>query len=400
MSARPDTQISSQKLRGMMPVAMNYAYFDHAAVAPLPRPAAQAVTHYAEQAQNHGDALWPSWASRVESLRSKVARLLSCKQAEIALVHNTTQGINLVAQAMPWRQGDNLVVPDNEFPSNMLPWKGLERHGVEVRVVPVPASGTITADVLTQFVDSKTRLIAISWIGFASGFRVDVAKIVELGHSRGALVLLDAIQGVGAFPLNVERTGVDFVCADGHKWMLGPEGAGVFYLHREHLNLLQPVGLGWNSLAAGAFDPRSSELKPTAARFEGGTTNMAGMHGLEASLSVLFEAGLNEPDMPLSAAILQNVGSIEEELNRVGLQTLLPREAVHRSGIVGVTWPEATENPVLLSLARKYLLERNIVTSVRGGRLRVSTHAYNDVDDIQRLVTGLAEFRKREFDKL
>ncbi len=378
-----------------MPVSAKYAYFDHAAVAPLPDVSSAAIRAYSEQASQHGDVQWPAWSAGVARLREAAAELIHASTDEIALVNNTTQGINLVAEGFPWKSGDNVVVPENEFPSNLLPWRNLARRGVELRLVKIPPSGVVDLDAVNRALDAKTRMIAASWVGFASGYRSDVAALAELAHSRGCLLMLDAIQGLGVFPLDVQTTGVDFACADGHKWMLGPEGAGVLYVRLEHLNLLEPLGLGWNSLSAKAFEPASSKLKANAARYEGGSANMAGMLGLKASLELLLELGAQRADSPLAQAILENVASLEARLSEAGFQVHLPaRES--RSGIMGVTWPEADAmGEQAYRAARKHSLGRGVVSSVRGGRLRISTHAYNNEEDIGRLIDALLEYRRQ-----
>lgn len=414
--AQNATKHARRQLRKQMPVAREYAYFDHAAVAPLPCSAREAIKQYATDAADHGDALWLDWSAQVEGLRKQAATLLNAQPSEIALLNNTTQGINIVAEGFPWREGENVVIPENEFPSNILPWQNLVRRGVEVRAVPVGdstaagdsntevcevADGRVTAEMLERFIDDRTRLIALSWVGFASGFRVDIDEIVEMAHSKGVFVLLDAIQGLGAFPLDVASTGVDFVCADGHKWMLGPEGAAIFYCRQEHLVRLEPVSIGWNSLSKGAFDAKwtddyRSRLKHDAARYEGGTTNMAGMLGFKQSLQVLMELGLNDQPSAIEASILQNVAELDAELSHAEFIVLRPDRPQNRSGIIGIQLMHRGDvlDPKQLWAARKHLLDQKIVTSVRAGRLRVATHAYNNRDDIQRLTEGLKEFRR------
>jgi selenocysteine lyase/cysteine desulfurase len=315
-----------------------------------------------------------------------------------------------------------VVVPDNEFPSNLLPWRNLARRGVELRLVPVPPSGELTPGDVAPLVDRRTRLIAISWVGFLSGFRIDLAAMAELAHSRGCLLSLDAIQGLGAFPIDVRASGVDFLSADGHKWMLGPEGAGIFYCQLEHLNLLQPLGLGWNSLASAGFDPASTAIKTNAARYEGGATNMPGMLGLGASLRLLNEqhglspdsgtfraGGLSSADgpssandlprpsaSPVAAAILENVAELEDLLTVAGFICHLPVDPKHRSGIMRVSWPEADAVGESVYLeARKHCIARDVVFSVRGGCIRISPHAYNNRDDHERLVAALVSFGLR-----
>lgn len=384
-----------ESLRAEMPVTSRFAYFDHAAVGPLPAAAAVAIGQYAAEAASSGDFNWMSWFQSAERARHNAARLLNAKVEEVALVNNTTHGINLVAEGFPWKPGDNVLVPDNEFPSNVLAWRNLARHGVEFRSVKVPPGGAIDCNLLRSYIDARTRLIAISWVGFVSGFRIDLANVVELAHDNHSYVALDAIQGLGAFPIDVRDIPVDFLSADGHKWQLGPEGAGVFFLRNEHLDLLHPLGLGWKSLAAGSFDPGSQEIKRNAARYEGGAINMPGMLGYQASLQTLCAAGADRSDSPVAEAILANVEQLVEMLQAADLTCHLPAVRERRSGIVGVSWPAADAGGEgVYAAARQHCLSRDIVLSVRGGRLRVSPHAYNNREDFQRLVEALTEFRK------
>ncbi|QDV26558.1 aminotransferase class V-fold PLP-dependent enzyme [Aureliella helgolandensis] len=385
-----------QQLRSHMPVTAKYAYFDHAAVGPLPTEAAQAIQDYAQTASQHGDVHWLDWSAGVQNLRQQAASLLNASPDEITLVNNTTGGLNLIAEALPWQPGDNVVVPANEFPSNYLPWKNLERLGVELRAIPVPPSGEISLKSVSDTMDSRTRLLAISWVGFSSGYRLDVGSMVELAHARDCLVMLDAIQGLGAFPIDVQETQIDFVCADGHKWMLGPEGAGLLYIRAAHLERLRPMGLGWGSLAAGAFEPGSAKLKTTAARYEGGSANMPGLLGFGGSLGLLCRLGCHLRESPIAQAILENVQQLEGKLLSAGFELSLPTRSDQRSGIVGITWGASAPVPEsTLIAARQMGLEQGVVTSVRGGRLRASTHAYNDIQDIDRLVDVLKAARKK-----
>ncbi len=377
-----------QPLRAQMPVAERHAYFDHAAVAPIPNVAAERLRGYAEEFSRNGDKNWLESAKIVHQLRSGLAQLLGASESEVALVSNTTQGINLVAEGFPWKSGDNVVIPENEFPSNVVPWRNLQRLGVELRTLTVPADGALSLDALGQLIDSRTRIVALSWVGFSSGYRLDLSAAAELVHGRGALLFVDAIQGLGAFPLDVRACEIDFLAADGHKWLLGPEGAGVLFVRESLLELLTPLMLGWNSLADGGFDPRSTRLKTTAARYEGGSTNMPGMLAFEASLGLLLSLGTRRSDSPIATAILENVAILEESLKTAGFEVHLPVASENRSGILGVDWPGMEPFS-----ARKHCLTNDVILSVRGGRLRVSTHAYNDRSDIDRLVAALATAR-------
>jgi selenocysteine lyase/cysteine desulfurase len=274
-----------------MPVTARWVYLDHAAVAPIPAPAQQAIAHWADEAAHDGATRWPEWDRRVHEVRGLAARLIATDEDEIALVHNTTAGISLVAEGFPWQSGDNVVTLANEFPSNLYPWMNLASRGVETRRVAVDR-GRVDVDRIAEACDERTRIVAASWVGFASGWRNDVAQLARVAHDNGALLFLDAIQGLGVFPLDVRATNVDFLAADGHKWLLGPEGAGILFIRREHLDRLRPLGVGWHSVGHDHdFDRIEPDWKPSAARYEGGSENTPGFIGLRASLQLLLAYG-------------------------------------------------------------------------------------------------------------
>lgn len=385
-----------QRLREEMPISLKFAYFDHAAVSPIPAKTSEAISQFASQATHEGDTRWLEWNASAQKARSLGAAILGAAESEVALVANTTTGIGIVAEGFPWQPGDNIVVPDNEFPSNLLPWRNLVRRGVEFRLVPMPASGEVTAETLRSYLDARTRIVSVSWVGFLSGFRCDLAEISQMVHANGSLLFVDAIQGLGAFPINVHELDIDFLSADGHKWMLGPEGAGLLYVRQKNLDQLAPIGLGWNSLATAGFDPKSVQLKTSAAKFEGGSSNLMGMIALGTSLSILHELGTHQSGSGFHNAILENVEQLNEMLLRNDFQTTLPVQPNNRSGILGIRWPNAdAEGDAAYVRARKHLLQQNVVLSVRGNRLRAATHAYNTFEDHSRLLDALVDFRKQ-----
>lgn len=369
--------------RRRMPAARRWAYFDHAAVAPLSGPAADSLNAWTSDVLENGDTHWPMWAGRLEQVRRQGAAMFNGTVEETALVRNTTEGINLVAEGFPWQPGDNVVLPADEFPSNRYPWQHLASRGVEARLVPM----TGTEDDLQKIeaaCDGRTRIVAASWIGYATGRRLDPAALAEVAHRNGALLFLDAIQGLGVFPLDVKAANVDFLAADGHKWLLGPEGAGLFYVRRELLDTLRPLGIGWNSVVDGHdFAQTQWRLKPTAARYEGGTPNMGGFVALGASLSLLAEY----ESAAVAERVLKLADATAEGLRKVGCVVHREACAERNSGIVSFELPE--RNPTLV---RKHLLDAGVVVSCRAGRLRVSPHAYNNEDDVERLIAGLASY--------
>ncbi|TWT97910.1 Cysteine desulfurase [Botrimarina colliarenosi] len=382
-SSTTDPAATRQRLRAAMPVTAKWAYFDHAAVAPLSGPAQQALTDWAAEAAAEGDTKWPEWDRCVEATRRRAATLINASPDEIALMPSTTAGINLVAEGLDWREGDNVVVLADEFPSNLYPWMQQASRGVETRTVPADR-GRIDLDELRAACDSRTRVVSVSWVGYASGYRQPLDTIADIAHSAGALFFLDAIQGLGVYPLDVRQTPVDFIAADGHKWMLGPEGAGVAYIRQEHLEKLRPFGVGWHSVvASGNFGHVELNLRPTAARYEGGSSNMPGMIAFGASLELLTA----QPTADVSAAVLDITDYLCERLASIGVAVGSHRAAEPtghdpRSGIVVAD----VSNP---DTARSRLLEAGCVTSVRGGRLRMSPHGYTSYEDVDRLIDVL-----------
>ena len=373
------------EFRRQMPVVSKWTYLDHAAVAPLSGPAGRAIVEWCGQAVTEGIEVWSDWCRRVEEVRQTAASLIGAAQDEIALVQNTTHGINLVAEGYPWRAGDNVVTLDNEFPSNLYPWMNLENRGVQTRRVVVD-DGRVDLDQLAEACDQRTRVVSVSWVGYASGWRSDVEQLARMAHDQGALLFLDAIQGLGVFPMDVATTGVDFLSADGHKWLLGPEGAGLFFMRREHLDRLRPHGLGWNSVVHQYdFTRIELNLRQAAARFEGGSQNMAGMIGLGASLDLLTAHGLSRSVSPIAERILEIANLAADRLERLGARIVSDRSTQNASGIVAFELPGI--DPVQV---RRECMKSGVALSCRGGWLRISPHAYNNDEDIDRLIQKIS----------
>jgi cysteine desulfurase/selenocysteine lyase len=373
------------EFREAMPVSREWAYFDHAAVAPLPAPSRDAMIRWSREASTHGDTVWPQWAARVTEVRQAAATMIGAETEELAFVPNTTGGVNLVAEGYPWSAGDNVVTLSNEFPSNLFPWLNLADRGVETRQV-MPRDGRVDLDRVLHACDDRTRIVAVSWVGYATGWRLDLDELVRCVHQRGALVFLDAIQGLGVFPLDVRRTPVDFLAADGHKWLLGPEGAGLFFLRREHLSRLRPLGVGWNSVRRPHdFGKAEFDLKDTAARYEGGSYNMPGIMAFGASLDLLVGFGLASDRSAVAERILQLTDHACRRLSdELGAVIHSDRVDAGRSGIVSFSIPG--RNP---SELRSACLRQHVVLSCRENRLRISPHAYNNHDDIDQLIRVL-----------
>lgn len=375
-----DIDETASRFRNQMPVTERYAYFDHAAVAPIPLPAREAMARWLDEASSSGDVHWPRWAGAVIELRATAARLLDAAEDEIAMVRSTSHGIGLVAEGFPWREGDNVVTLADEFPSNVYPWLNLADRGVETRLLPLP-DGRFELERLLDACDGRTRVVSVSWVNYLNGRRIELAPLADALHERGILLLVDAIQGMGAFPLSVKETGIDFLAADGHKWMLGPEGAGIFYCRREHLDLLRPTGVGWHSVVhAHDFDRLEWVPKPSAERFEGGSPNIVGMIGLGAALHMLDQLRLPH----IAEAVLQATELACQALERVGAVIHSDRTRRQASGIV--LFEVLGTDP---QRVKAICAERDVILSCRGGRLRISPHGYCTQEDIDRLAEAL-----------
>ncbi len=214
-----------EDFRRQMPVTEHWAYFDHAAVAPLPGPTRLAIRRWLDEASEQGDTIWGDWSKRREQVRHVAASMINADDDEIAFVGSTTAGISVVAEGLALRPGDNIVTLSNEFPSNLYPWMNQQHRGVTTKLVQVD-DGQVDLQRVADACDDRTRLVSLSWVGFVSGWRIDVAAAAKLAHEQGALFFLDAIQGLGVYPIDVRATEVDFFAADGHKWLLAPERRG------------------------------------------------------------------------------------------------------------------------------------------------------------------------------
>ncbi len=358
-------------------------YLNHAAVAPWPRRSAEAVARLACENALQGAWDYRHWEATEARLRTRLKELIGAASAEdIALVKNTSEALSFVAYGLDWSPGDNVVTNDQEFPSNRWVWESLERLGVTTRCASIGGTSDPEAVILQQ-IDDDTRLVAVSSVQYGSGLRLDLPRLALGCRARGVLLCVDAIQSLGALRFDVAKTGADFVAADGHKWMLGPEGIGLFWVRPELRERLRPIEVGWRTAESIAdYSQVDWQIARTARRFECGSPNMLGIHGLEASLSLLQEIGLEE----VERIILRNTRYLIDNLAEIDCELLTPEAPGRHAGIVTFRHPAAPPAAIAAHLKAK-----EVLCAIRGGGVRLSPHFYTPRADLERALAHVRE---------
>ena len=373
----------SGRWRAEFPVTESYIYMNHAGVAPISSRVRDAMMGFVEDATVNGAVNVETWVETAEICRSVAAQLINADSTEIAFMKNTTQGILIAANGIDWREGDNVVTTAVEFPANVYPWWRLkERYGVETRMAP-EREGRIHLDDIVAAIDKRTRVVTISHVEFASGYRNDIKTLGKICRERDIWFVVDAIQSLGAIEVDVKSSHVDILAADGHKWLLAPEGAAIFYCADEKRERLINTNVGW----ASVVNPRDFlnydlTQKPDATRFEEGSYNSVGLYGLNAAIELLLEVGIST----IETHILQLTTGLIEGLESKGYRVITPKANSERAGIVVFESDQYTPAELY-----ELLHEQKIITAERGSGLRVSPHFYNTGSEITHLLEVLPE---------
>ena len=358
------------------PVTRELIYLNHAAVAPLCRRSAEAMKQLADDACNYGSLHYDTWMDAYAGLRAAAAKLINASPDEIAIVKNTSEGIATVALGLDWKPGDRIVAFTEEFPANFYPWLRLESRGVAVTWLSI-------YDPIEKIADAVrgARLLAISYVNYLSGYRVDLNAIGNLCRENGCFFFVDAIQGMGALPIDVEESSIDALAADGHKWMLGPEGNGVLYVRRKWLNSIEPVEFGWTNPANyNDYSSRDMALRPDAGRYECGTLNTIGCFGQRAALELLLEVGIDK----IAPTVLSLADQLEAGIRQKGYELMIPRTVATGSGIVSFRHPSRDYRQIVSEL------KRNAITAApRQGWVRMSPHFYISPENIETVLRNL-----------
>lgn len=368
-----------ERYRHQFPVAERLIYLNHAAVTPLCRPAAEAMKRLTDDACLFGSLHYGDWLEAYDGLRSAAARLINASPDEIAITKNTSEGIATVAGGLPWRSGDRVIAFKEEFPANYYPWQRLASRGVEITWLSIYSALEEIAKVLPG-----ARLLAISYVNYLSGYRVDLDAIGQLCRQHGCFFFVDAIQGMGALPIDVEASHIDALAADGHKWMLGPEGNGILYVRRSRLDEIEPVEFGWTNPASyNDYSSRDMTLRPNAGRYECGTLNTVGCFGHQAALELLLEVGVEN----IAPAVLSLADQIEQGVRAKGYEVMVKRSRETGSGIVSFRHPSIDSRQIVSELK-----QNRITAAPRQGWIRTSPHFYispADIDSLLRILPSV-----------
>lgn len=372
--------IDIERMRSYFPVTQRWVYLNHAGVSPLSIRVRDAMCGLVDDVVWNGAMNSRTWDRTVRATRQLAADLIGAEPDEIAFVKNTTEGLSFVANGVDWRVGDNVVTVSREFPANVYPWLALRDRGVETRFVEERDYRIALRDI-AEAVDDRTRVVSLSSVEFASGFRNDLDAVGELCAKRGILFVVDGIQSLGALRMDVRRSRIHALSADAHKWLLGPEGCGFFYCSREAMERIRVHEVGWLSVVnASDYLNYDLMLRPDAGRFECGTGSTIGIYGLKAALELIFEVGMEV----IEARVLALTDVLCERLKRKGYRVLSSRSEREKSGIV-IFAADPYDNRTLC----RRLREQRIITVPRGVGVRVSPHYYNTEEELEQLVAAL-----------
>lgn len=368
-------------VRDLFPVTQHYTYLNHASVGALPRPVVEAMTDYLNGQGARGSQALTNWDDDIERIRQTAARFIGAHRDEIVFTNSISHGLNIVAAGLDWRPGDNLICAETEFTANIYPWTNLRRRGVEIRFAPA-CDNCVLVENIANLIDERTRLVAISFVEFGTGYRNDLGALAKLCHEQGVYLCVDSIQGLGALQFSVQRTPADFLAAHAAKWMLGPIGAAFLYVRRALLPKLDPVMTGWRGVVhRDDYYRYDSPPREGGERFEPGSLNAVGLIGLEAAIGLLLSVGLDE----IEARIMTLTDYLIDGLQGRGFTITTPiAHRRERSGIVCFRHAKVDS----LALADR-LQTADIIVSLRGDVIRVSPHFYNTEEDLEQLLTAL-----------
>jgi len=366
------------KIREQFPITKSKVFLNHAAQSPLPKPVADAIRKCIDDFSNFGETS----AEWLDCGKPLFAKLIGAKPEEIALVENTSVGLNIAANGLHYKKGSKIVTTDLEYPSVVYPWlrKSL---GVKVHYVK-NVDGKISLEDIEKAVDNKTVALAVSHVEYVNGFRHDLRALSEIAHKHGACLIVDAIQSAGTMPIDVKRDDVDFLATACYKWLLSPPGAGYLYVKKELIEKVEPSFVGWASVKPQVFetvdfwDIWKLNLSETASRFEVGSPSIVSFLGAKEAIRMLLSFGIEN----VQKRILELTEYLIKAVEAFGLKLQTPKEGQYRSGIVNFKIDKPKEKA-------ENLKQKGIIVSARANGIRVSPHFYNTEEEIDQLISEI-----------
>jgi cysteine desulfurase/selenocysteine lyase len=373
----------NNEIRSLFPVVKKYIYLNHSQVCPLSTRVVDAMSGIIADVANNGVVHEDKWSDTYDRVRASAAKLINARPHEIAFMRNTSDAISAVANGIDWKAGDNIVTCNVEFPANVYPWMRVaSAYGVDIKKA-TERDGRVDPDELLSLIDERTKVLALSWVQFGSGFRSDLRKIGRRCRERGVIFAVDAIQGLGGLRLDVEADCVDAVAADGHKYLLGPEGIALLYVSDSVIDRIHPTTVGWMSVEEPVhYLDYQLNYRRGAGRFECGSFNTIGLYGLGAAIELFLEIGPAKIEEHLLALNTY----LSDQLEARKFEVISSRKPGEMSAVV--TCQHAAHPAGEL---QQYLLSKNIIAASRLGRLRISPHFYNTREDIDALLAVLPD---------
>jgi selenocysteine lyase/cysteine desulfurase len=382
--------MNKKNLDAEFPLDPELSHLNHAGVGPWPRSTQETICAFAQENMLHGSTNYRQWEQTENHLRELAASLLNAPTPNsIALLKNTSEALSTIAYGIDWQPGDEIVIPSGEFPSNRIVWESLiEAYDVTVKIVAQDKTTSSLEDALIAACTDRTRLISVSSVSYATGYRMDLNRLGNHCQAHNILFCIDAIQSLGAIPFDVQACHADFVAADGHKWMLAPEGVALFYINPEKIKSLQLRQFGWHMVKhLGEFDRHEWTGASTARRFECGSPNNMGIHALKQSLELLLEHGIDH----IYQAISEKCHTIEKSLEQLGFEIISEQRPEYRSGIITFQHPDIDSESLY-----HYLMKRKVLCAYRGGGVRFSPHFYTPPSSIENALEWVRTFITQE----
>ncbi|HSW55883.1 MAG TPA: aminotransferase class V-fold PLP-dependent enzyme [Ignavibacteriaceae bacterium] len=372
-----------EKARSYFPYLKNeILYFNHASTGPITTKVKERIELFLKERSEEKIDDYYAFKDVADETKEMIGEMINCSGDRIAFLDNTTNGIIWLAQGIDWKEGDRIILNDVEFPANVYPFLQLKEKGVEVDIIK-STNGIVTAEEIINAIHTRTKLISISFVQFLSGYRIDLEKIGKVCKEKGIIFAVDAIQGLGAVRLDVEKFNIDFLASGTQKWLLGLQGLAFIYVRKDLQDKMKSAPIGWLAVK-DAWNLLDFDLTPkeTAERFQPGTLNNLGIYAFNSSMKLFNEFGFDE----IEKQILSNSKYFIDKLAKIGYKS--PLHSIperHLSGIVSFRSENAQKIFDILS-------QKKIVCSLREGYIRFAPHFYNSKQDIDFVVDALKNF--------